>query len=58
MRWQALRECLSLDTAIGFNALQVLAGRTEDPLHRPAGELLGTLLAAYPQLKDLAACPA
>jgi len=39
LRWQALRECLALDTATGFRALTQVARRADDPLTSPAGAL-------------------
>ncbi len=54
VRWQALRECLSLDTAAGFSALCEVARREEDELAPAAGALRSQLIEAYPQLKELA----
>lgn len=56
LRWQALRECLGLDTALGFSVLCRIAARTGDPLAAQAGALRGQLLETYPQLKELAEC--
>jgi hypothetical protein len=53
LRWQALRECLALDTAEGFAALAALAGAARDPLVGPAGSLRAQLLEAHPQLAAL-----
>jgi len=60
LRWQALRECLALDTAAGFSALGDLACAPTDPLAAPAATLRTQLLAAHPELAGLAvvACPA
>ena len=66
LRWQALRECLGLDTATGSTALAALARRADDPLAAPAGALRAQLLESWPQLAQLetagemeaAACPA
>lgn len=58
LRWQALRECLALDTATGFAALTALARRSDDPLCGPAGALRAQLIEAYPQLAGAAPCPA
>lgn len=60
LRWQALRECLALDTAAGFTALCVVAADPADALAGPAGALRGQLIETYPQLGQLeiAACPA
>lgn len=58
LRWQALRECLGLDTALGFAALRTVAQRGDDPLAAPAGALLAQLLEQYPELAGVARCPA
>lgn len=58
LRWQALRECLGLDSAIGFGALTHIARRSGDPLAVPAGALRAQLLEAHPQLAELARCRA
>ncbi len=50
LRWQALRECLALDSAVGFRELSRLARDGADPLHGPARALRRDLLAQYPQL--------
>lgn len=49
-RWQALRECLALDTATGFAALIEVAGQADDPLCVPARRLTETLAAQHPAL--------
>jgi hypothetical protein len=54
LRWQALRECLSLDTAQGFSALCEVARRADDELAPAAGALRSQLIEAYPQLRELA----
>jgi hypothetical protein len=54
LRWQALRECLSLDTAAGFGALSEVAQRPGDELAAAAGALRSQLIEAYPQLRELA----
>lgn len=60
LRWQALRECLALDTAEGFRALSDVARGAEDPLAVPAGALRAQLVEAHPQLLALedGRCPA
>lgn len=62
LRWQALRECLALDTATGLGALSTIAARADDPLAAPAVALRGQLLETYPALRralgDLLPCPA
>jgi len=57
LRWQALRECLALDTAAGFRALAALARRTGDALAEPAGALRAQLVEAHPQLLSLETTP-
>lgn len=49
-RWQALRECLALDSATGFAALLEVAGQTDDPLCIPARKLADSLAAQHPAL--------
>lgn len=58
LRWQALRECLGLDTGAGFRALTALARSADDPLAVPAGALRAQLLEQYPVLAELEPCPA
>ena len=53
LRWQAMRECLGLDTATGFTALATLAARGDDALAVPAGALRAQLLESWPQLAQL-----
>ncbi len=53
LRWQALRECLGMDTAKGFAALCQLARSPADPLFSDAAALRAQLLETYPQLADL-----
>lgn len=53
LRWQALRECLALDTAEGFQALTRLSRNAGDPLAAPAGALRAQLVEAHPQLLEL-----
>jgi len=50
LRWQALRECIALDTAVGVAALRTIAADAADALHRPANALLDQLCATHPQL--------
>jgi len=57
LRWQALRECLALDTAAGFGALCELACAQRDPLAAPAAALRAQLLEAHPELAGLAIVP-
>ena len=60
LRWQALRQCLALDTRAGFRALGEIAQNASDPLKDEARALRRTLLKTYPQLCALedASCPA
>ena len=60
LRWQALRECLALDTQEGFAALCRVAQASSDPLAREAGALRAQLIETYPQLEQMedALCPA
>lgn len=58
LRWQALRECLALDSGAGFTALCRIARAPADPLAAPAGALRAQLLEAHPQLSGLCPCPA
>ena len=58
LRWQALRECIGLDTAQGLAALGVIAARVDDPLAGPAGALRAQLIETYPQLAEAVPCPA
>jgi hypothetical protein len=57
LRWQALRECLALDTQVGFIALGAIAARAEDALSGPAGALRAQLIEAHPQLQEVEQCP-
>lgn len=47
-RWQALRDALALDSALGFAALLEAAGRADDPLSAPARALADTFAAQHP----------
>ncbi len=58
LRWQALRECLALDTMAGFQALARIADTFGDPLADAAQALRRQLVATYPQLERIALCPA
>ena len=53
IRWQALRECLALDTRAGFAALTQIACDSDDTLCGNAGTLRAQLLEAHPQLTQL-----
>lgn len=57
LRWEALRECLGLDSARGFATLTALARRADDPLAAPAGALRAQLLESYPELAGVQSCP-
>lgn len=54
LRWQALRECLALDTAMGIAVLREIGESAADPLRDPAKALYRQLLAQYPQLAEAA----
>ncbi len=60
LRWQALRECLALDTVTGFAALTTISRDASDPLHEAAAKLREQLVRAHPVLaqEDDALCPA
>lgn len=60
LRWQALRECLALDSETGFCTLARIARDAQDPLSPAAGALRAQLLEAHPQLAQVEAsqCPA
>lgn len=60
LRWQALRECLALDSLAGFRELSRLARDAADPLRAAACALRADLLARHPQLGAAEAwpCPA
>ncbi len=58
LRWQALRECLGLDTRTGFCTLSEIARGEGDPLALPAGALRAQLLETYPQLAEIDLCRA
>lgn len=53
VRWQALRECLALDSGAGFAALSAMARDAADPLCDPAGALRAQLVEQHPQLLRL-----
>ena len=58
LRWQALRECLALDTETGFAALAHIAESQADPLSVPAASLHARLVAMHPELAKVVPCPA
>lgn len=58
LRWQALRECLALDSAAGFAALCRIADRGADALAAPAASLRAQLIARHPELAGAQPCPA
>ena len=60
-RWQALRECLALDSATGFAALLRVADSPDDPLREPAAALIATLTERFDEFaraREAALCPA
>lgn len=59
LRWQALRQALALDTAIGVAVLTQVARDTADDLAPPAGALRASLLERHPALAEWSEpCPA
>jgi hypothetical protein len=56
LRWQALRECLALDTIAGFTALCAIARSDEDELAPAAVALRSQLIEAHPQLAEIEPC--
>jgi hypothetical protein len=54
LRWQALRELLTLDTRAGMVLLAHFAACDDDPLSVPARELHASLLVAWPELEEVA----
>ena len=60
LRWQALRECVALDSAAGFAALDRIATDPTDDLAPEAGALRARLVEAHPQLArwEPVPCPA
>jgi len=60
-RWQALRECLALDSAVGLGELCEVSETPGDPLARPARALLDQLCAndpAFAKARGMLLCPA
>lgn len=60
-RWQALRECLALDSGTGFAALLRIAAKPDDPLAAPAAALVDRLAAGHPAFaaaREALSCPA
>ncbi len=60
LRWQALRECIALDSECGFCTLARIARTGDDSLAAAAGALRAQLLETYPEFVRLEAekCPA
>ncbi|MDG2005376.1 MAG: hypothetical protein P8J20_18800 [Novosphingobium sp.] len=58
LRWQALRECLALDTLTGFTKLCAVVRSMDDELAPMAGALRSQLIEAHPQLAEIAECHA
>lgn len=54
LRWQALRDLLTLDTRAGMVLLAQVASSDGDPLAAPAQELHRSLLSAWPELEEVA----
>lgn len=60
-RWQALRECLALDSAVGFAALLRVTTDRADPLASSAAALVETLASRHPAFataREASLCPA
>lgn len=57
LRWNALREAMGLDTALGFAALSAMVDDAGDPLNGPARAWRDRLLQDHPQLERLMPCP-
>lgn len=53
LRWEALRECLGLDSMAGARALAAIAADPADPLGPPAAAMRGQLLETYPELSGV-----
>lgn len=58
LRWEALRQCLALDSRTGLTVLAALAGDKDDTLATPAAALQRQLQAARPDLAVFIAEPA
>ncbi|HKT86185.1 MAG TPA: hypothetical protein VJQ77_08885 [Novosphingobium sp.] len=54
LRWQALRELLTLDARAGMVLLAQVASSEGDPLAAPARQLNRSLLSAWPELEEVA----
>ena len=57
MRWEAMRHCLSLDTANGFRILTDMAQSVDDPLAVQSGVLRAQLLEMHPGLGKFEVMP-
>ena len=57
LRWHALREVLTLDTAAGLDLLARLSSDPEDPLARPVASLHASLLESWPDLAKATSWP-
>jgi len=57
LRWEALRQCLALDSERGLVVLAEVAARGDDPLCQPAAALQRQLLIARPELAALTGGP-
>ena len=58
LRWEALRQCLGLATAQGFETLCRIARDAGDPLCTPAGAMRAALVERHPMLAELDRCRA
>lgn len=54
LRWEAVRQLLTLNPRRGFMVLSALANDPADALVEPSGRLRQQLVAAYPQLREAA----
>ena len=52
LRWEAVRQALVVDPAIGFALLAKLERHSHDPLALPAARLKSQLIAAHPRLAE------
>ncbi|MES2491706.1 MAG: hypothetical protein V4579_00320 [Pseudomonadota bacterium] len=54
LRWNALCQCLGLDTALGFRTLATIASHPDDPLGPMARTLRAQLVEQHPVLAEVA----
>lgn len=61
VRWEAIRQALTMDSAAGLALLSAVAADSADPLSQPAARLRQSLLERHPNLRmaqEPALCPA